>query len=114
VGPRFPFELFGFLPVRPRIFGYNRPKNVDVSARQRTARRAFSTKQPDPAVTTRSAVDPRSVEARNPNVMACVAQIRGVPAAAAPRLSLLGNRRAGASPRQKEDSQPIDGPRGWI
>ena len=26
--------------------------------------------------------------------MACVAQIRGVPAAAAPRLSLLGNRRA--------------------
>ena len=41
-------------------------KIVDVSARQRTARRAFSTKQPDPAPTTRVAVGPRSVEARNP------------------------------------------------
>ena len=62
--------------------------------------------------TTRVAVSSRSVEGRNPNTMACVAQIRGVPAAA-PRLSLLGNRRAGASPRP-EDSRPIVAPPGWI
>ena len=38
VGPRFAeHELFGFLLlVRPRIFGCNRPKTVDVSARQRS------------------------------------------------------------------------------
>ena len=111
VGPRF--RAFWFSSPCPTAHFRLQPTKNRRRGRTRAPGWAFSTKQPDPAVTTRSAVDPRSVEARNPNVMACVAQIHGVPAAAAPRLSLLGNRRAGASPRP-EDSRPIVAPPGWI